>query len=176
VPGLSFEISIPVLAALIAGGLIPLYLILFAGVSPLRRADIRMTAAGVTAVVVWAGALSLASPGLQGHAGADLAAGLLILGCAFMGFMMLWGLLTRGFTLSLLVALAKAERPMSMVELADGYGGGQGASFFADKRITGLRQLGFIREAGDQVRLTAFPGVLSVMCFRVLKLIFAIKD
>ena len=87
---------------------------------------------------------------------ADVFASLLIWLTALLVFFSFWSLLAWGFTVSLLLALTRAEKPMTFEEWVRKYTGGGTIETFARDRLDLLLRAGFARLDGDQVRL--LPG------------------
>lgn len=93
----------------------------------------RMRWAAGLALAAWSIGTAAVAVSAQGTHWADVLAGALILSAALLASFTLWSLLAWGFTLSLLLHLADAGRPISAEDLMARYGGG-GPEEFARNR------------------------------------------
>ena len=101
--------------------------------------------------MVWI-ALVAAVPGSR-HV-PDLVVALMILGGASLFYLEAWALLSRGYTLGLLLTLHRATHPLRDSELAALYRGGAGLSWIMRHRLAGLISAGLVSIEGGQVVLS----------------------
>lgn len=124
----------------------------------LSRGPCRITAPGprfkvaTVAVSIGWGAFLLwdASPAL-----ADIVASLLIWLTALLVGFSFWSLLVWGFTVTLLMRLVEAPRPLRFDEWVAAYTGGGSAETFARDRLSILVGMGLARQEDEYVRLTS---------------------
>jgi hypothetical protein len=106
---------------------------------------------------------------------ADLCASLLIWLTAVLVEFSFWSLLAWGFTISLLLALARAGRPLTFDEWVARYTGGGTSATFAHDRLSLLFRFGFANREGDQVRLTPGWGPPLAWLVGILRWIFGVE-
>lgn len=95
--------------------------------------------------------------------------------CLYGGLMLayleIWGLLSRGYTIGLLLTFYKSKTPLTPDELAKSYRGGHGLDWLIKHRFAGLESAKMIKLHNNQVTLTnrgkviAFLYQLSVLFF-----------
>src|SRR5262249_56295637 len=141
---LDFTAGPAVVASLIAGALLPDLLAVLARVSGLRdRNALQFFASGVLVFGGWVVALQL--PGVPASAAADLATALMILASALLIYLEAWALLSRGYTLGLLLTLFRGRRAMTDAQLAASYRQGQGVGWIMRHRLGGLVSTRLVR-------------------------------
>ena len=127
-----------VLPALI-GTAFPLVLMPLTRIPRLKsRNGVQFFLATVAVVSLWiAGAA--ASPGpVRPHAVADWVLSGLVLASVLLMYLEAWALLSRGYTLALLLSLLEAGEPLDGRELARRYRGGDGLPWIMRHRLEGL--------------------------------------
>ena len=140
--------------ALASGAALPAYLLLLTWSGLARDPARKLIGGGAISVVVW-GALVAAIPGTAADTSSlDLLTGLCALGAFFIGFGLIWGVMTRGYTIAMLVEFHRAGGPLTEEALAAAYSGGRGLSWLFDKRLGGIHRLGLIVRDGGDVVLT----------------------
>lgn len=82
-------------------------------------------------------------------------------------YLEVWGLLSRGYTLSVLLTLLKAGRPLTGAEIASLYRGGDGLDWIMHHRLGGLEAAGLVERQGDRVTLSPFRGMLIARLYAV---------
>lgn len=70
-------------------------------------------------------------------------------------YLEIWGLLSRGYTLGLLLTFYKANTPLTIDALANSYRGGKGLYWLIHHRFAGLAAAKIIKLDHDKVTLTA---------------------
>lgn len=132
----------------------------------------RYLAACILAIAAWVALLAAA---IGGAAGAwppvpDIVNGALVLLAAFVVYLGLWGLLTRGCSISLLLALRSLGTDADTSSLGAAYSGGRGLRWLGDKRINSLSRAGFVVRHGDMVEVTDPVGTLAArLCVLLVK-------
>src|SRR5205807_7885585 len=101
-----------------------------------------------------------AVPSAQESEITEMALGFMILGAALLFYLEVWALLSRGYTLGLLLTLHRAGRPLDDSELAARYRGGAGLSWIMSHRIDGLLSAGLVSLENGQVVLSPRLGTL----------------
>ena len=163
----------PTVLAFASGAALPAYLLLLTRCGLARDPARKLIAGGAASVVVW-GVLVAAVPGAAANmSGLDLLNGLCALGAFFIGFGLIWGVMTRGYTFAMLVEFHRAGGPLTEEALAAAYSGGRGLSWLFEKRLGGIHRLGLIVRDGGDVALTPagrFVAFGSRVALRVLGL------
>jgi len=169
---LDFTAGPAVVASLIAAALFPAVLAVLARLSGLRdRNALQFFTCGVLVFGGWVVALQL--PGVPASAAADLATALMILASALLIYLEAWALLSRGYTLGLLLTLFRGRRAMTDAQLAASYRQGQGVGWIMRHRLGGLVSTRLVRRQDDRVVLTpagATIGILYRMAIAILGL------
>lgn len=92
--------------------------------------------------------------------------GIFVLGFFFIGYFEFQSLISRGYSLCILSDIYTSNKPMSNEQLAANYGQGKGLKWFLDKRLTGLKYLGLIKEHRGKIKLTDRSGkIVSVILY-----------
>jgi hypothetical protein len=162
----------PILAGILAGCMLPLVLAL------LSHGPWKISSSGrrfhVSAILVSAGwLLFLAWHG--SYDAADLIASLLIWLTALLVAFSFWSLLAWGFTVSLLLALARAQNALRFEEWVASYTGGGTVETFARDRLGLLLRTGLARMDGDQVCLTPGWGPRLAWLVGTLRRLFGVE-
>src|SRR5260370_12756845 len=79
---------------------------------------------------------------------AELATSFMILASALIVYLEIWALLSRGYTLGLLLTLFRGEHPMSDAQLAASYRQGEGVGWIMRHRLGGPPPRGPLPPAG----------------------------
>lgn len=157
--GLDFSVTPVVLQALVVGAALPFYLSVIARLPPFfGRNALQFVLAAVVMIVLWIG-LVVFGAGRVPTDPTEICTGALILGAGSLFYLEIWALLSRGYTLGLLLTLFRAEGPLNEEELARFYRGGEGLRWIMRHRLSGLAGARLIREEAGLVTLTPF-GVL----------------
>lgn len=172
----SVDFSLPgsLAAALVIGVLQPVFLWLVTRVPALAgRNPVQFLLSAVAMFVAWVVVVVAFAP-LRPAGLADVLVGLFALGGAALFYLEVWGLMSRGYTLSILIALLDGDRPLDAEEIARRYRGGDGLDWIMRHRLGGLEKAGMIRTAGDRVVLAVPSGLfiarLYALCIAVLGL------
>jgi hypothetical protein len=171
---IDFTLAGPVLCAIIAALLLPAALLATTRLPGLRGRN--ATQFTVSALAIWLlwGVSSLAALGGDRPL-AGIASGAMILTVATLFYLEIWALLSRGYTLGLLLTLLGAGRPLLEEELAGSYRGGGGLSWIMRHRVAGLVGARLVASDGDRIALTRWRGVPMAWCYKVSIAVLGLK-
>jgi hypothetical protein len=159
---LDFTAGPAILAALVAAALFPAVLALLSRLPRLRaRNALQFLATSVTIVVLWV--IALCVPGLRASSAAELATSFMMLASALIIYLEIWALLSRGYTLGLLLTLFRGKAPMSDAQLAASYRQGEGVGWIMRHRLGGLLSARLVRRQGDRVVLTGAGALIGIL-------------
>jgi hypothetical protein len=159
---LDFTVGPAILAALVAAALFPAVLALLSRLPRLRaRNALQFLATSVTIVVLWV--IALCVPGLRASSAAELATSFMMLASALIIYLEIWALLSRGYTLGLLLTLFRGKAPMSDAQLAASYRQGEGVGWIMRHRLGGLLSARLVRRQGDRVVLTGAGALIGIL-------------
>ena len=168
---ISFVPSAPVTWALFAGAATPICVL---AVSRWRGAlgpGAKFLLGYGIAVALWVSAVA-APLGAKAGAPDQILLGLLAILAAGVGWANLWGVLTRGYTLRLLLDFLRLAKPVTREELGAAYSGGRGLDWMFRKRLATLAAFGLTRRRNGLITMTSFPGravaQLSLIGLRLL--------
>jgi hypothetical protein len=157
---MDFTASAAVLSALLAALLFPAVLAGLARVPALRdRNALQFLVSSIIVIGAWM--IALLVPSGSGLTAADVATAGMILAGALLIYLEAWALLSRGYTLSLLLTLFHADHPMTDAELAARYRRGQGLGWIMRHRLGGLLSARLVRRRGDLIVLTTIGAVIG---------------
>jgi hypothetical protein len=170
---LDFAAGAAVLTSLIAVALFPAVLAVVARLPAVRdRNALQFLVSSVIVMGLWLIALLL--PGVPASTAADLATSLMILAGALLVYLEAWALLSRGYTLGLLLTLFRGKRAMTDAQLAASYRDGQGVGWIMRHRLGGLMSTGLVRRQGDRIVLTS-TGAIIAMLYRAAIAVLGLK-
>jgi hypothetical protein len=161
---LDFAASTAILASLLAAGLFPAVLAILARLPGLAdRNALQFLASSLVMIGLWGIILRLA--GVARPTGAELATSLMILAGAVLVYLEAWALLSRGYTLGLLLTLFHRNCPMTDAELAASYRQGEGLGWIMHHRLGALLAVRLARRQGELIVLT-LTGLLVARLYR----------
>jgi hypothetical protein len=162
---IDFTMSAPVAHAVGAAALQPLCLLLVTRWRPISgRNALQFVLSFVMTVLLWC-LWQAFSPAIA--AGGEIAAAVMVLAAAGLLYLEIWGLMSRGYTLSMLLTLLDAGKPLDEAGIARSYRGGDGLSWIMRHRVDALVAAGILVRRGDLIVLTAFPGGALAFTYRV---------
>lgn len=106
----------------------------------------------------------------------DLLTGALLLATATLAGFTLWTLVAWGFTLTMLAALDRAGRPLTVDEWAMAYTGGRPLDAFARDRLGVLLKFGLAELRGGEVVMTPGRGRLFAKGVAALRKLFGLPQ
>jgi hypothetical protein len=166
---LSLEFTMPgaVSAAFAVSAGLPLCLFLIARLPPLAgRNAVQFLISVTIAIAAWAGALLLV-PAARPTSAGEIVIGGMVIGSAMLVYLEIWGLLSRGYTLALIVTIQQSGGPLTAAELARRYRGGEGLEWIMRHRLAGLEAAGMVRRTGDRLVLTPRLGRAAAWSYRI---------
>jgi hypothetical protein len=168
---LDFSIAAPVISALIIGLLQPIFLLILARVPRLARHNARQFI--VSSIVTFSLWLSFIVLSDSAMAADDILVGAMILISAEIFYLEIWALLSRGYTIGLVLTLLASERPLTSAELASRYRDGDSLSWIMQHRLGGLIGAGLVSRGAENVTLTPTGSIIAwiyKVCITVLGL------
>jgi hypothetical protein len=151
--------------AIALGVTVPLLLLGCGRIARFRGAGRAFRTSSMTVIVLLAIAC-LTWPGARDLV--DIVSAALLLGTTLIVWHVVWGLLAWGFTLTLLTALVKADRPLNLEQWALTYMQGRDLGGFAHNRLRLLIGSGMVAENSGEVAVTPF-GMATVRIVRLVR-------
>jgi len=153
-----FTISGSLAAAFLTSAMLPFCLFVIVRL-PLvvGRNALQFLISVIVIVLAWAGAL-LFIPATRPHDASEIIVGAMAIGTAVLFFLEIWALLSRGYTLGLLITMHRSGRALSAPELARSYRCGEGLDWIMRHRLAGLQSAGLVCQSGDAIVLTPWRG------------------
>lgn len=172
---IDFSIPSSLLAALAIGFLLPIPLWITTKIPALQEKNpVQFLAAAICVFAIWIAVVSL-NPQLSPKNSAEWLIGLMALSASTIVYLEVWGLLSRGYTLSVLAALSETGRPLTPSEIARAYRGGDGLDWIMRHRLGGLEASGMITKNQDSVKLKAPAGVMVAQAYRICVFILGLR-
>ena len=154
-----FSLTGSLQAALIISAIHPLFLWLMTRIPSLKGRNPAQYLWSVIALWTSWLILILRVPSFSPEGIADVVVSLFALGGAALLYLEIWGLMSRGYTLSILIAMLDAKGPVSPDDIARRYRGGDGLDWIMRHRLGGLEAAGLIVRDGDHITLTTPSGL-----------------
>lgn len=153
------------IAAIVLSAILPLLLLCYARIGAFRGAG-RLFRAGCITI---AGLFAIACFALPGPRNiSEVFGGALLLGTAMLLWYVAWGLLTWGFTLTLLTALAKDGRPLTLDQWISAYTQGGNLGTFAHNRLHLLIGSGMVISSDGRIAVTPL-GMIMARLVRLIR-------
>jgi hypothetical protein len=173
--GIDFTISQPVYVAIISIVLFPFILVLVSKMKTLfGRNALQFFLAFLVTTVGWL--ISLVYLLFQATLyGAESYCVSFFLYCsALLVYLEIWALLSRGYTIGLLLTFYKSNSPLDAIELAKLYRGGEGLDWLIKHRFSGLISAKMIQLKDHQVVLSP-RGVLVAFLYKLSVMFFGLR-
>ncbi|MBA4189951.1 MAG: hypothetical protein C0467_18355 [Planctomycetaceae bacterium] len=165
-----FMPSAAIAMSLVACGLLPVFLVsLSHGVLKVSSPGRRFILATALTWGAWLATLPATVPDAI-----DLVSSVLLLATATLAGFTLWTLVAWGFTVSMLLALNRADEPLTVEEWALEYTRGKPMEAFARDRLGVLFKLGLAESRGGNVVMTPLRGRLFAKGAGALRNLFGI--
>jgi hypothetical protein len=167
---IDFVPTLPVAVSLAACASLPVSLLALSH-GPLKVAapGKRFVLAAAVAWVAWLAATAATRPDWV-----ELVTGALLLATATLAGFTLWTLVAWGFTVSMLLALARAGRPLTADEWVLAHTRGEPLAAFAEDRLGVLLRLGLAEVRGGRVVMTPRRGRAFAKCAAALRKLFGL--
>lgn len=104
----------------------------------------------------------------------ELCVGFFLYHAVMLVYLEIWSLLSRGYTIGLLLTFYKADRPLNPQTLASLYRGGEGIDWLIKHRIMGLESAKLVHSQSDTIALTK-RGVFVAFLYNVSILFFGLR-
>lgn len=171
-----------VIAALVAGGTMPLLLALCARL-PLGRAGTSrgfwlatVLSAGIWGVVTFVAVRESGAPYIRPVPADEIVAGALLLAVAMLIVYSFWSLACYGFTVSMLLMLFERRSVTDVDEWASHFGAGGGMPALAQDRVGVLLRAGLAQFDGESLRLTSNYAFRFGRFVALISRIFAVEN
>jgi hypothetical protein len=172
---IDFNMPPSLLAALALAASQPAWLLAAARLPGMSgRNTLQFVLSGAGVVIVWSIAAALA-PALRPSDLAELFVCLMIFGGATLAYLQIWALLTTGYTIAILLALLKSNRPLSEDEISSAYRSGEGVQWVMHRRVGGLIKAGLVKRNGDSLALSSSTGLAVAYVYRASVAILGLK-
>ena len=163
---LDFSITPPLIAAFVFAALNPVWLAALARLPALRgRNPLQFLFSSLVGFAGWSAFLWYAA-GSGPVLLSDVLLGFMAMATATLVYLEIWALLSRGYTLSLLLALLRADGPMSPEMLAAVYRRGEGLGWVFRHRLSGLVKARLIARGNGTLVLKAPLGVVVAVAYK----------
>jgi hypothetical protein len=164
---LEFTMSGTVIAAFVVSMGLPLCLLILARLPSLAgRNAIQFLISVLITIAAWASAL-LFVPAARPASAGEIAIGAMVIGSAILIYLEVWALLSRGYTLGLMITIHQSGQPLPAAELARRYRRGEGLEWIMRHRLAGLEAAGLVRRNGENLVLTPRLGCAVAWSYRV---------
>jgi hypothetical protein len=165
---IDFGITPPIARAVAIVALFPIILAVAARVTPWRnRNALQFLVAATGTLLLWVASVSL---GPEVATPLDIGVTFMIVAAAVIVYLEAWALLSRGYTLGLILTLFRSGTELQKCELAARYRGGEGLGWIMSHRLAGLTGARLVRLENDVVRLTPLLGVgIASLCAAAVK-------
>lgn len=163
---MSFTLSPAIGVALLTGFLQPVILLFASRVPALKgKAALQFLIGALVSYGLWLSAIALFAK-LRPQDLIEFVVGSMAVTGAALAYLEVWGLMSRGYTLAIMLTLLRAGKPLCASEVARAYRGGDGLDWIVRHRITGLETSWMVHRIDQRLVLTPFPGVLIAYLHR----------
>lgn len=172
---IDFSMPGPLIAALVFGLFLPIPIWLMTRLPSLRgRNPVQFLYAVIVMFVGWLVIVAIVPIFAANSFEGWLVGGMTLAGAALV-YLEIWGLMSRGYTLSVIAALYEAKRPLTPNEIAHNYRGGDGLDWIMQHRLGGLEASGMVSRDEDCIKLQAPGGFLVARLYRLCILVLGLK-
>jgi hypothetical protein len=157
---LPFDVTISgsLAAAFLAAAILPLCLFLVTRLPfAAGRNALQFLISVIAVLIAWTSAL-LFIPAARPNDISEVVLGVMVVVTAVVFFLEIWALLSRGYTLGILITIYRSGRPLPAAELASSYRCGAGLEWIMRHRLAGLESAGLVCRSDDAVVLTPRRG------------------
>jgi hypothetical protein len=173
---MSFDFPAVLIYPVVLSVLFPFGLLLIARFAPVRGKNAtQFFYAALLQVALWAAGSLVLPEALRNRDALDWLLGAMVVASGLLLWLEAWALLSRGYTLSMLLILLRAAQPLSKAELARRYRGGTGLEWIMQHRVGGLTAAGLVRTNGADLELTPHLGLPVAVLYRITIAIFGLR-
>ncbi len=173
---LDFSLPAPMLSALLLSGALPIFLAVVARVPRLAgRNALQFFIATLLMIATFLGVV-VARMRLEPVSAAALIVSLMAICAVTLFYLEVWSLMSRGYTLGLVLTLYRAEGALTEEALAQRYRGGEGLAWIMRHRIAAMIHTGLVRHDADVVTLTVRRGLPVVWLYRTSVSILGLRQ
>lgn len=163
-------------AALLSAAMQPVYLLFLTRLPRLGGRNALQFMICAVMVLVTFGALASRS---TGGSGSELlfhfAVAVMALASGLMLGLEVWGLLSRGYTIAILLTLLDAAGPMNERDIINAYRKGEGLDWIMRHRVAGLVSAGLVTRRQNDLVLTPICGTLGAQLARAFVIILGVR-
>lgn len=105
----------------------------------------------------------------------EILSSVMIFTTALLVYLEIWALLSRGYTIGILLTLRKASTPLNDQEIAKSYRAGEGLEWLIQHRFSSLFAAKLISKNGNEILLTPVLGNFVAQIYRIFIYIFSLK-
>jgi hypothetical protein len=163
-------------AALFSAFLQPLFLFVLARLPGLVGHNAAQFVISAVLVLITFGAsviVSMPQPGAVFFP--QLAIGLMALACGLILGLQAWGLLSRGYTIAILLTLLEASRPLTERDIINRYRKGEGLEWIMRHRMSGLVAAGLVTRNENNLALTPILGKFVSRFTRMMVIVLGLR-
>jgi hypothetical protein len=164
---IDFSIPGPLYSAILVVVLLPLPLWLITRLSAMTERNPLQFLFAVFAVLIAWGVATICVPVFRSTDLPDWIVGFMAISGAALVYLEIWGLMSRGYTLSILATLLEADVPLTDDEIAKNYRGGDGLDWILRHRLGGLEGSGMIKRRDGYVYLASPRGFLIARLYKI---------
>jgi hypothetical protein len=90
-------------------------------------------------------------------------------------YLEIWGLMSRGYTLGIILTLYNAGRLLSEAEVSRSYRGGEGLAWIMCHRVGGLMAAGLVAKRNEDLVLTPLRGRIVAHLYRISIFVLGVR-
>ena len=173
--GIDFSVDYPTKVALVTCALFPIILMIITKIPRLAgRNALQFLLNYFITTIVWIGALGFFVQKTMPISFESLCVSFFLYNGVMLGYLEIWGLLSRGYTLGILLTFYKANAPLNPDELANLYRGGEGLAWLIKHRFSGLASAKMIKLQNNRVVLTT-RGIIIAYLYKLSVWFFGLR-
>ncbi len=175
ISGIDFSMSYPVQITLFISVCFPFILVTMTRIPKLMgRNAHQFFFTFILSAVVWCILIVINPNGISQMGYEPLLAGVCLFAAIMQVYLEIWGLLSRGYSLGILLTFYKANKPLTIGQLAQSYRGGEGLDWLIRHRLSGLASSNLIKLNDNEVSLT-LKGIMVAFVYQYSIRIFGLR-
>lgn len=175
ISGIDFSMPYPVQVTLIVSVCFPFILMFMARIPILMGCNAhQFLYAFILTAVIWFIMIVMNGGVLLQMGHEPFWVGICLFGAIMQGYLEIWGLLSRGYSLGILLTFYKANKPLGITQLAQSYRGGEGLDWLIRHRLSGLKSSKLVTINDNQVSLTR-KGIFVTWVYQYSIRIFGLR-